>query len=173
MRLLTASLALSSFLLCWGALPASAQTPISFGAQLNFADDFDFGIGAHLVAGTSTVVENSRVVASFDYYFPDGGDGVDFSFWEINLNAHYLFPLENAPVGVYAGAGIHIYNVSVDFDGDEDFGFGGFGADDSGAGLNLLGGVDFRTAGSLSPFAELKIELGGAEQFVLTGGVRF
>lgn len=151
---------------------ALAQTPISFGAQLNYADDFDLGIGGRVVMDTGTIVESTRAMASFDFYFPDSAEGVDTGFWEININGHYLIPLENSPVGVYAGAGLHIYNVSVEFDSDVPF-FGGAGADDSGAGLNLLGGVDFEVGPAVTPFAELKIELGGAEQFILTGGVRF
>ncbi len=159
-------------LLALGSTPASAELPLSFGVQANYADDFDFGIGGRIVADTGEVVENSRAMASFDFYFPDG-NGADVTFWEININAHYLFPLEDAPVGVYAGAGLHIYNVSVDLDLDTPFGDFGGSADDSGAGLNILGGVDFTGVQSVTPFAELKLELGGAEQFIITGGVRF
>ena len=168
MRLRTMLLICSTLLLV-GGTTASAEMPLSFGIQANYADDFDFGIGGRIVAGTDEVVENSRVMASFDLYFPDG-NGADVSFWEININAHYLFPLENSPVGVYAGAGLHFYNWSVDFEEESFFG-GSF--DDSGAGLNILGGVDFSGTQSVTPFAELKIELGGAEQFIITGGVRF
>lgn len=159
----------STLLVC-GVANASAEMPLSFGAQLDFADDFDFGIGGRVVADTGDIVENSRAMASFDYYFPDDG-GADVTFWEINVNAHYLFPLENAPVGVYAGAGLHFYKWSFDYEGLDAFGLGDI--DDSGAGLNLLGGVDFSAGPTVKPFVELKIELGGAEQFILTGGVRF
>ncbi|HKK70288.1 MAG TPA: hypothetical protein VKA86_03660 [Candidatus Krumholzibacteria bacterium] len=161
-------------LVCTTATVASAQTPVSFGGQLNYADDFDLGIGARAVMGTGEFVENTRAMASFDFYFPDDAGSADVSFWEININGHYMIPIENSPVGVYAGGGLHIYNVSVDFDESE---FGPFADsidnDDSGVGLNILGGVDFDAGPSVTPFAELKIELGGAEQFILTGGARF
>lgn len=158
------------------AAPAAAQ--VQFGAQLNFADDFDFGVGARALFDTGEIVESTRVAASFDFYFPDDGSGqVDTSFWEINANAHYFFPIENSPVNVYAGAGLHFYKFSADIDDVVVPGFGtisGGSADDDGAGLNILGGVEFPLEGaSVTPFAELKFEISGAEQFVLTGGVTF
>ena len=165
---------LAVVLVCATATAASAQSPVSFGGQLNYADDFDLGIGARAMIGTGEFVENTRAMASFDFYFPDDAGDVDVSFWEINVNGHYMIPIENSPVGVYAGGGLHIYNASVDFDESE---FGPFAGsvdnDDSGLGLNILGGVEFDAGPSVTPFAELKIELGGAEQFILTGGVWF
>lgn len=150
---------------------ASADTPVSFGAQVDWADDFDLGIGARAVLGTSEIVENSRAVASFDFYFPDdGGSQVDLTFWELNFNGLYDFDLETAPVDFYAGAGLHFAHVSFDID------LGALGSNsvsDTEVGLNVLGGILFSTSSSLAPFVELKIELGGAEQFILTGGLTF
>lgn len=154
------------------AVPASAQfTP---GAQLSYADDFDFGVGLRAMFGTGEVIPDTRIATSFDLFFPDdGGNLVDLSFWEININGHYFFPIENDAIRVYAGPGLHIYNLSAD---SEFFTVDGVtlrSVDDDGLGLNLLGGIEFPTQSAVTPFAELKIELGGAEQFILAGGITF
>jgi len=157
------------------ALPAQAQ--VNFGGQLSFADDLDFGVGARALFDTGDVVAQSRVEAAFDFYFPDeGGFGADVTAWILEANAHYFFPIENSPVNVYAGAGFHYWDISYDieftnpFTGDTVSEDGG----DDGIGLNILGGVEFPLENSsVTPFAELKLQLSGAEQFILTGGVVF
>jgi hypothetical protein len=40
-------------------------------------------------------------------------------------------------------------------------------------GVNLMGGLNFQTRTRIMPFIEAKFELGGGEQFVLTGGIYF
>ena len=151
--------------------PPRADAQVGYGAQLNFADDFDFGVGGHLLFGTEQVLEGTRLSASFDYYFPDDdSDLVDVNFWEINVNGHWFVPLENSPVRLYVGPGLHIARVSVDVENDTVF---GGEADDTELGLNVLGGIEIPVEAAVTPFAELKIELGGAEQFVLTAGLRF
>ena len=170
----TPTIVLAAVLLLLLAPTASAQ--FGFGAQANYADDFDFGIGGRVLYDTTPFLESTRAVASFDLYFPDeGGDAVDVSFWEINVNGHYFFPIENSPVRVYAGAGLHFASVSIETEAVTVGGivFDGGDADDSEVGLNILGGVEFPIEAAITPFAELKIELGGAEQFVITGGVNF
>ena len=173
MRLYTTlGLALCSLLLI--AAPAAAQNPVSFGAQLSWADDTDLGIGARALIGTDNIVESSRFAGSFDWFFPDDGRGVDISYWEINLNGHYILSVApESPVDFYVGGGLNVARISIDYDVDTGpFEFGG-SADDTDIGLNLLGGVDFGLGSSLGGFGELRIELGGGEQFVLTGGIVF
>lgn len=159
-----------------GAAPTTSQNPVSFGAQLSFADDTDLGIGVRAMVGTENLIEETRFVGSFDWFFPDEGGGVDVSYWELNLNGHYMLPFElDSPIDFYAGGGLNIAHLSVDI---PDITVGGFttqggSASDTDIGLNILGGLDFRISDSLGGFGELRIELGGGEQFVLTGGVRF
>ena len=154
------------------AAPAYAENDIEFGAQLSWADDTDIGIGARAQLGTNEIVEQTRVAASFDWFFPDGGTGVDFSYFEFNINGHYMLPIEAEAVDFYAGGGINIARASIDYDDDIPF-IGGTSVSDTEIGLNLLGGVDFDINENLGGFGELRIELGGGEQFVLTGGVMF
>jgi len=159
-RLLFAIFALLLF-----ATSVTAATPVKFGGQLDIADDTDFGLGVRALMDTSDIVEQTRFAPSFDFYFPDG----PLDYWELNANAHYLFDLPDLPVGIYAGGGLNIAHASVDIPSV----LGGGSVSNTDVGLNLIGGVDFRTQGSIKPFAELKIEVSGGEQFVATGGVTF
>ena len=133
-----------------------AQGPdISFGPQLSLAEDADVGLGGRLVFGLPRAPVS--IWGSFDLFFPDG----PVDYWEFNANASYDFHLPTTPTVVpYAGGGINLAHVSAGI------------ADDTDAGLNLLGGVRFPLP-SVVPFFELRIELGGGEMFVATGGVLF
>ena len=177
MRLLTKTLfTLAALTLFAAPALASAENPISFGAQVNYADDFDLGIGVRAIMGTNNIVEDSRVVASFDWFFPDAeGAQVDITYWEINVNGHYMLPVEfEAPIDIYVGGGLNYAKISFDTDIDLGvFGSSSGSFDDSDIGLNILGGIDFPLGDSLGGFGELRIELGGGEEFVITGGVRF
>lgn len=164
-----------------GARPALSQGLLSYGAQLSYCDDGDLGVGARMIVATADWVARTRLVASFDLYFPGGTEqnfpGVgtveaDPSFWEFNVNGHYVFDMGDAPLNLYAGTGLHLYDGSVEVS-VADVEVRGFDPDGSGVGLNLLGGIEFPLQSSLTPFAEFKIEVGGAEQVVITGGIRF
>lgn len=144
------------------AAPAHAQ----FGVQVNYADDFDFGVGARAQFGLGDMLAaegglgDLLGVVSFDYYFPDCGLA-DCTYWEINGNALYPLEIENSDLAPYVGGGLHIGRFDVD----------GFG-NDTEVGLNAVGGLNF-DLGGFATFVEAKIELGGAEQFVLTFGGLF
>ena len=152
------------------SLPAfsSAQAQMgrermSFGVQVNFADDADFGVGARLRHSLASLFPRAPIsgIGSFDFYFP--GDNI--SYMELNYNVVYNFTVASAPkIRPYAGGGINFARVSVDVPG---------GGDETDVGLNILGGMLFRTAGRVTPFFELKFEAGGGEQFVITGGLHF
>ncbi len=142
-----------------GAVPLCAQT--RFGPQLSWGDDdANLGLGARAVFNLRSLV-NARgleFVASFDYFFPEGND-VDY--WELNGNLSYLIPNVKGGLAPYVGGGLNVAHASAGSQSDTE------------AGLNLLGGTRFRTSGKLSPFAELRFELGGGERVVITGGVLF
>ena len=166
MRVVTFALALGLLAL---AAPSNAQ--VHFGAQLPWADDFDWGIGARAVFDTDTVVPATRVAASFDLYFPETGRiATDVDFWQFNANALYALPFATPTVDWYAGAGLHFYHFESEID---PILFPGASVGDDGLGLNLLGGIDVPLGSSVTPFFELKVEVGGAEQWMLTGGLMF
>jgi hypothetical protein len=137
---------------------AELRAQVRFGGQLSFGDNADFGIGARLEYTPRRLIPNAPVVssASFDWFFPDER-GVDY--WELNYNIAYQFQAD--ALRPYAGGGLNLAHES------------GAGGSDTRLGLNLLGGLKFRTAGRLAPFVEARVELSGGEQFVITGGVLF
>ncbi len=143
-----------------GAKSANAQA-FRWGPQLSLADDADFGIGARVefdFAGPPLTL-----IGDFGYFFPDG----NVDYWELNANLVYNFRIPDAPtVTPYAGGGLNIAHKS--FDGNDL-------TDDrsnTDPGLNLLGGARF-DAGAVSPFIELKFEIEGGDQFIVTGGILF
>lgn len=154
--------------------PVSAQR---FGVHANWSDDFDFGLGGRVEVDALNLITDegpfSRTffIGTFDYFFPDCGfdgddDSFDCSYWEINGNL--AIPLAASGIDPYVGAGLNIARFSADYDGVVP------GVDiegsDTDVGLNLLGGLRFLIS-SLSAYAEARLELGGGEQFVITGGI--
>jgi len=146
-----------------------AHAQVRFGAQASFGDDVDLGLGARAVFSLKQFNERLEGIASFDWFFPDAGaDVVDWTYFEINGNVAYSFPLQSSSsLRPYAGGGLNIARSSIDFDSPLLN-----SASDTEIGLNVLGGTKFGS-GRITPFAELRIELGGGEQFVLSGGVLF
>jgi hypothetical protein len=143
------------------ATPAVASAQMGFLVQASYGDDVEFGVGGGVTFGLGSLTTNSgiRAEATFDYFFP----GNDLTYWEINGNA--LMDIKSVP-SLYVGAGINYANFGVDCDicGDIDL-------DSSDIGLNLLAGWNF--AGSKGPFVQAKFEVGGGEQLVISGGIRF
>ncbi|UCC49712.1 MAG: outer membrane beta-barrel protein [Gemmatimonadota bacterium] len=147
------------------AVPSTAHAQVDLGGQLSWGDDADFGIGGRVVLGLPFEQVPLEVIGTFDYFFPDEGPGgADVTYWELNANIVYRIPVRVPMLTPYAGTGINIAHVSVDTDGVD--------ASDTEVGINLLGGAKY-DAGPVTPFAELRFELDGGEQFVLSLGVLF
>lgn len=149
------------------AAPSSTRHP-SFGVELDWSNDFDFGIGGRGVFPLDALIPGTPLdgIVSFDYFFPSHPAGTSATYWEINGNIAYRFRIPGSSLGPYAGGGLNIAHLSATV--------AGVSASDTKAGLNLLGGTTFRIRGShLTPFAEARGELGGGKTFILTGGVRF
>jgi len=156
---------------CVGLLVLNAtalHAQAHFGGQVSWGDNADLGIGARAIVALRSLVPGTPLEAhaAFDYFFPDEAPGVDLGFWEINANVAYLIPGVRAALTPYVGGGINIAHTSADF--------GVLSTSDTDAGLNLIAGAKFKLRGSpLTPFAELRIELGGGDQFVLSAGIVF
>jgi outer membrane protein with beta-barrel domain len=148
------------------ARPASspADRP-SFGVQLDWGNDPDFGIGGRGVFPLHSLFPKTPLdaIVSFDYFFP----GNSVTYWEINGNVAYRFSVPaRSSFRPYAGAGLNIAHASATV--------AGVSASDTKAGLNLLGGTTIKLKGSsLTPFVEGRGEVGGGKTFILTGGIRF
>ena len=157
-----------AFLVLLGAGAAPVPAQARFGTHVSWGDDTDLGIGGRVAFGLASVAPKVPIEgqASFDYFFPDEAPGVDLTYWEINANVLYLIPGMTGPVKPYVGGGLNIAHASVQS--------GLISASDTDGGLNLIGGTKWKLRASrISPFAEVRIELGGGEQFVLAGGILF
>ena len=147
----------------------SADRP-SFGLELNWSSDVDFGIGGRAVIPLESLFPKTPLdgIVSFDYFFPSVPAGVSGHYWEINADVAYHFTVPSrSSLRPYGGAGLNIAHASAGPSGGTSVGA-------TKAGLNLFGGTTFRVRGShLTPFAEARGEVGGGKTFIITGGVRF
>ncbi len=159
-------LLLSSCLTLLVLNPGALSAQIGIGGQLSWADDADLGIGARAAFSLPTKAAPLEIIATFDYFFPDDAAGLDVTYWELNGNVVYLFDVPAPKVTPYAGAGLNLAHGSVDA------GTPGTSVSDTELGLNFLGGARF-DLGSVTPFGELRVELDGGEQFLISAGVLF
>jgi opacity protein-like surface antigen len=137
-------------------VPSTLSAQWSLGGQLNYGTDFDFALGARVAWGWP-FEPGAETVASFDLFFPSD-DRVDY--WEVNVNINQPLPIGTDQLNPYVGAGLNWAHVTVS------------GASDNRFGLNLLAGLKYATP-SVTPFGEVRAELGGGKQWVFTGGVMF
>lgn len=164
MKKLLVSACLATFALA----PSTAQAQLALGGQLSYAEDADIGIGARGAFGVplKSVGGSLEIIGSLDYYFPGDVAGFDVTYWELNGNVAYLFNIPSSIVVPYAGAGLNFAYASVDV------GLPSGSVSDTQLGLNLLGGARFNL-GPVTPFGELKFEVNGGEQFVISGGAMY
>src|SRR5881628_721744 len=123
------------------ARPAAAakQRP-SFGPELNWSSDVDFGIGARGVFPLQSLFPKTPLdgIVSFDYFFPSVPSGVSAHYWEINGNVAYRFTVPaRSSFRPYGGGGLNIAHASAGPSG-------GTSVSETKAGLNLLGGTTFK-----------------------------
>ena len=168
MRRLTMALATATLLI---ALPSQAWGQFQAGPYLAYHDDADLGIGGFVGVALPEIDENLSVVADFGLFFPSehGLEGSDWSYWELNGDAVYRFPLEDVGFTPWALAGVNIARWSQDHG---PAGPGDPSGGDTEIGLNLGGGVTFGE-GPVAPFAGVKFELSGGDGAVIFGGFAF
>ena len=164
------------------ALPAAAGD-IRFGPQASYGvggdADARLGLGARAIVDLDEQRPGLALVASLDYFpSPEGaaeglGVKVDVSYLELNANLTHTFGARRGRArrakGMravpYVGAGLNVARPSSSVKGE--------GLDVSSSeidvGLNVLGGL------KLTPnvFVEVRGELGGGDQLVLTAGYVF
>ena len=160
------------------ALGASAQEKgeQSIGAHVLYGTDVgNIGFG---VKYQNCITDAIRLEAVGDYYLKTDG----FSMFDVNVNGHYLFPLSDK-VTVYPLVGINYTNwkqtVLTFGEEDEDLQeYLGVSGDvevkDSGIGLNIGGGIQYKLTDKISIGAELKYQtISGASTAVIGAGVTF
>lgn len=133
---------------------------VGLGAAYGF-DVEELGINANV---NYSFTDEIRAAVDFTYYLADS----DFTIWEFNANAHYLF-MNEMDLRIYALAGLQYYNFEFEFDLG---GFGTLAAEDDGIGFNVGAGIEY-DLGGIMLFAEPKFTISGLEQLNVTAGVRF
>src|SRR3989449_5572914 len=91
--------------------PRSSQRT-SFGLQLDWGNDPNFGIGGRGVCPLGSLRPGTPLdgIVSFDYFFP----GNSVKYWEINGNVAYRFRVPaRSSLRPYAGGGLNIAHASV------------------------------------------------------------
>jgi hypothetical protein len=147
--------------LCLVPAALSAQSPVRLGGQVSFAQDANAGLGLRLDAPLVPFwTRDLRLDVAFDYFFPDS----PVNYWELNGDLAWGLPIRGSRLAVYLGGGLNLAHNSLS-------GIPGSGATD--LGVNLLLGLRFPTGTGLTPYVELRPELGGGERLVLTTGILF
>ena len=165
---LTAVIALLSI----GAYAQKGQTYL--GGQLAYPTDIEsLGIG---VKGGYGITDAIRAQATFDYFLKK--DNV--SWWDLNLDVNYLFPLGNN-IKVYPLAGLTYLRGSVDGftqtvntpDGNITVG-NNESYSDGNLGLNLGGGFQYDLTDKLVLNAEVKFQIiKNTNQGVISAGLAY
>jgi hypothetical protein len=154
------------------AAPAAAQ--LQLGVQASNGERSGFGIGPRVQFGLGPLTAGLRVAGSFEvfpgdsYDLPDEGEiEADLTYWEANVNVHYVLGLPAVPLKPYVGAGLNLAHLRIEGTPNAEF-----DQDETRRGLNLLAGAGL-ALGSVTPFVEYRIEIEGGEQWVLSGGILF
>ena len=106
------------------------QGETAVGLNLVYGSEIEnLGVGARFQYG---VLDQLRTEVGFNYFFEKN----HMSWWDVNINAHYLLGLWNDKLFIYPLAGINY--TMVDFKGDlNDMG------EENHVGLNLGAGVEY------------------------------
>lgn len=165
---LTAVIALLSI----GAYAQKGQTYL--GGQLAYPTEIEsLGIG---VKGGYGITDAIRAQATFDYFLKKN----NVSWWDLNLDVHYLFPLGNN-IKVYPLAGLTYLRGSVDGvtqTVDTPAGSVTVGSNESysdgNLGLNLGGGFQYDLTDKLVLNAEVKFQIiKNTNQGVISAGLAY
>lgn len=106
------------------------QGETAAGLNLVYGSEIEnLGIGARFQYG---VLDQLRAEVGFNYFFEKN----HLSWWDVNINAHYLVGLWNKQLYIYPLAGVNY--TMVDFKGDLD----GKGEENH-IGLNLGAGIEY------------------------------
>lgn len=147
-----------------------ALVSISASAQKGSkAVGFNLGYGTEVetlslgVKGLYGITDRIEGEASFNYFLKSNG----WTMWNINADAHYLFPLQEK-LTVYPIAGLSYVHVGFDYE-DE---FVEASGSDGKIGLNLGGGIRYNVTNNIDLNAEIKYQIVSVyDQLLLSVGV--
>jgi hypothetical protein len=134
----------------------------AIGGRLSFVEpegplSGTVGFGAH--ADLGEIVPKLRLYPSLEYWSKSG-----LSQFAISGDVRYYFPTQSQ-VNFFAGGGLSIMFNNVDV--------GPFSNTDSAAGLDLLGGGDFKVSENLLGTLKVKFTLSDIDAIRITGGITY
>lgn len=136
--------------------PSSAQAQTALGVSAQYGLDYEeFQLGAEFHVPFRPV-EGLSFVPNFEYYVQD-----EPTLFSVNADVHYAFGQYTRTFTPYVGLGLAITRRSFNE------------RDNTEAGLNILGGANFRTGGNAVPFFQFEYRAGDFEDVSLGGGLRF
>ncbi len=134
--------------------------------QLSFGDA-DLGLGVRFGFDASGWHPDVEIQLGLDIFFPDTRPGVDLGYFEINANVVRHFRIaDNRTLMPYAGGGFNVARAS-----SSEAGVSFSERSKTDLGVNILGGLRL-DLDRYDPFFELRFELGGGDQGVITAGLR-
>ena len=151
-------------------IPSTASAQLRFGAQVGYGTETDLAVGARIDVPLTNALSktppfsNAFFLTSFDFYFPDCAAGADCTYWELTPALAVPFAVQGSAMRPYLGAGLTFARASVSA--------GGTSADNTEAGLALIGGLKF-PLNTMSAFTEARITLSDADQLTLAFGLLF
>jgi len=147
--------------LCLAPAALAAQGAPRLGGELSFAQDANAGLGLRFEQPLLPFwTQDLRLDVTFDYYFPE----TPINYWELNGDLAWGFPISGSRMSVYVGGGLNVARTGVT---------GAPGSGNTDLGINMLVGLRFPTGTRLTPYVELRPELGGGDRLVLTTGLMF
>ncbi len=162
----TAMVVVSLFIGIQSVQAQGGQGQVRLGGGLVFGTEIE-SLGLQF-RGDYAITDNILIAPDFVYFFPDSDFGIDFNWFDININGNYLFEVSNPDVIPYALAGFNIAIVSFDLNNIMIPGL----TDDTETevGFNLGGGADF-LVGVVVIFGEIRYAIGN-DQLVIGGGAK-
>jgi outer membrane protein X len=131
------------------------------------------------ILGTYDISDNIRVAPNLNLFLPYTEESIGkthkLSQWELNLDAHYIFPINNDMFDVYPLAGINIAFITNqdEFKDPALQALYGYSSSDVKYGLNLGVGGEYPITEQLGAFLELRYAISDFHQFVVKAGVAY
>lgn len=140
-------------------IPAATASAVDFGVRAGIYDD----AGEPFIGGELLfpLTRSWYLNPNLEYVLVDDGDLIT-----INGDVHYDFDVDFSGY-VWAGGGLAVISD------DREFPRRRRDDDDTDIGVNLLGGVGWKTGSNLVPYVQGKVILADDNEFVAAFGIRF
>ena len=124
------------------------------GGGLSYGTEIE-EMGLNLT-GEFFLKDKVALTPEINYFFTDN----NITFWTFNADVHYYFN-KSSQASFYGLAGLNFASISNNNNSNTELG------------LNLGAGVNFELNKSFTPFAQIKLVTGDADQGVFSFGLRF